>query len=166
MTEREHIENKKRLADIILNNKDSVCIGGNTYLIGALRYYTKWKISDLITKMELADESIVTLIEAMGKNIPVMAEIISLAILNDRACIEDEEKLSSLKYKIMDSSDGMEWGDALNIVFSKLDTGFFFGLTEMIKELNSMNSKGGYRKRMAQMSKQESTYQPIQNLVK
>ena len=51
LTEREHLENKSKLSDIIINKKDEITIGGNKYMIGALTYNAKWRISAAITAM-------------------------------------------------------------------------------------------------------------------
>lgn len=165
MTGKDHLKNKARLAEVVLNKKDTVSIAGENFGIGALSYYTKWMISDLITKMELEDDNIVTLVQAMSVNIPVMAEILALAILNSREQIESDA-LDELKFKILDSTNGVEWANALQVIFSKLDTGFFFGLTEMVKGLNSMNNKAGFLSGQAEKAHMEDGYQPIQNMVK
>ena len=106
MTGKDHLKNKARLAEVVLNKKDTVSIAGENFGIGALSYYTKWMISDLITKMELEDDNIVTLVQAMSVNIPVMAEILALAILNSREQIESDA-LDELKFKILDSTNGV-----------------------------------------------------------
>jgi len=165
LTEQEHLANKARLGEIINDTKDIISIGGNDYAIGALRYYTKWRISSLITKIELSDTNIINLVEAMALNVPLMAEILALAIVNDRVKIERGEA-EEIKWALTDSAENMEWGLALRTIFSKLDTGFFFGLTEMVRELNGLNDKAGYRRQAEEMMKMKEGdgYTPIRSM--
>lgn len=166
LTEREHLINKARLSEVVNNTKTPLVIGGKTYHIGALTYYAKWRISDLITRLELEDDSITTLIQAMAKNVPLMAEILAIAIIVERRVLEDGVSLEKLKWELTECADDMEWGNALKVIFDKLDTGFFFGLTEMVRMLNGMNDKAGYRKEAEKMKSQGDGYAPIQSLVR
>lgn len=141
------LQDKARLAEIITDKKTPIQLGGKTYMVGALTYYAKWEISERITQLELENEELTTLIQCMAKDIPLMAEIISIGILVKRERIAAE--LDILKYELLDNVvDGQEWVNAITIMFQKLDCGFFFGLTEMVKAINSMNDKAGLRKEM------------------
>ena len=69
---------------------------------------------------------------------------------------------------ILESKDRVEWDAVITEIFRRLDVSFFFGLTERIKDLNSMSDKAGFREMMEKMKKekQDDGYTPIQNLVK
>lgn len=172
LTEEQHLANKARLAEVVLDTKTEVKVGDKVYRIGALTYYAKWRISGLITELEVKDGNITTLIEAMSSNIPILAEILAIGILVkrnhiDRDAYEYTGELDRVKSALLDSVDDHSWGELLSTIFSKLDTGFFFGLTEMVKAINSMNDKAGYRKEIEKMkSKEDDGYLPIQSLVK
>lgn len=141
------LKDKARLAEIITDKKTPIVMGGKTYQIGALTYYAKWLISERITQLELENSELTTLIQCMAQDIPLMAEIISIGILVKRERIEAE--LDTLKYELLDNVvDGQEWVNAITTIFQKLDCGFFFGLTEMVKAINSMNDKAGLRREM------------------
>lgn len=162
ITEKEHLENKNRLAEIVTDSKTIVKVGNKEYPMGALTYYAKWEISKRITSLELSEANITTLIEAMAVNIPLLAEILAIAILRDRESID--KGLNDLKNDIMDVADELEWHTIISEIIRLLDVGFFFTLTEMIKAINSMNSKAGYRKMMEERKTMGDGYQPIQSL--
>lgn len=146
------LQDKARLAEIMTDKKTPVQLGGKTYMIGALTYYAKWLISERITQLELENEELTTLIQCMAKDIPLMSEIISIGILVKRERIDAE--LEALKYELLDNVvDGQEWVNAITIMFQKLDCGFFFGLTEMVRAINSMNDKAGLRREMEKAKK-------------
>lgn len=135
------LEDKARLAEIMLNEKTPITLGGKQYEIGALTYYAKWKISSLITKMEVVNSDISSLVSAMANNVPVLAEIVAIGILVKREKIDSDE-LEKLKFSLLDSvTDGNEWANAIGIMFKKLDCSFFFGLMEMVKAINSMSPR-------------------------
>lgn len=162
ITEKEHLENKNRLAEIVTDSKTIVKVGDKEYPMGALTYYAKWEISKRITSLELSEANITTLIEAMAVNIPLLAEILAIAILRDRESID--KGLNDLKNDIMDVADELEWHTIISEIIRLLDVGFFFTLTEMIKAINSMNSKAGYRKMMEEKKTMGDGYLPIQSL--
>lgn len=162
ITEKEHLENKNRLAEIVTDSKTIVKVGDKEYPMGALTYYAKWEISKRITSLELSEANITTLIEAMAVNIPLLAEILAIAILRDRESID--KSLNDLKNDIMDVADELEWHTIISEIIRLLDVGFFFTLTEMIKAINSMNSKAGYRKMMEERKAMGDGYLPIQSL--
>lgn len=172
LTEQEHLENKARLAEVMLDDKTEVLVGDKKYRVGALTYYAKWRISALITQLELKDETIVNLIQAMSTNLPLMAEILAIAILVKREKIDREHilykgELDTLVAELLNTVADHSWGVLLSTIFSKLDTGFFFGLTEMVKAINSMNDKAGYRQQAEKMKmEREDGYTPIRSLVK
>ena len=162
LTEKEHLDNKNRLAEIITDSKTMVKVGDKEYPLGALTYYAKWEISKRITSLELSEANVTTLIEAMAVNIPLLAEILAIAILRDRTNIESG--LNDLKDDIMNVADEIQWHTIISEIIRLLDVGFFFTLTEMIKVINSMNSKAGYRKMMEERKAMGDGYQPIQSL--
>lgn len=162
LTEKETIQNKARLAEIMLDKKTPIVLGGKTYEIGALTYYAKWLISDRITQMELENSELTNLIQCMAADIPLMAECIAIGILVKRERIERE--LNNLKFELMDNIvDGEEWIKAITTIFAKLDCGFFFGVTEMVRAINSMNDKAGLRKEVEKNKATTSGFSPIQN---
>jgi hypothetical protein len=163
LTEKDHLENKARLAEIVTDEKTIVKVGDNEYEIGALTYYAKWQISSRITKLELADAQLSTLIQSMAVNLPLLAEILGIAILRDRQKIETG--LDGLKWDIMDCANTLDWHNLLITIIKKLDTGFFFTLTELVRGINSMNDKAGYRQ-MMEKNQEGDGYVPIQNLAR
>lgn len=126
-------------AEILTNEPTYITIGDKEYAITALVPNTQWKISLLINKMQKAESSIEGILGAMGTNIPVLAEIIALAIINDETRFKAE--LEELKHELLMSQDYHQWFDIVRIIFEKLDFGFFFLITKQIEQLSTMARK-------------------------
>lgn len=126
-------------AEILLNETYPFIIGDKEYQIGALVPYTSWKISLAINKIQKAEATIDGMLGALGANIPLLAEVIALAVLNDPDKFGAE--LDELKMALLRSKDYRNWFDIVRIIFEKLDFGFFFLITRQIEQLSTMTKK-------------------------
>ena len=91
MTWKEDLEREKKLADVMLDNPQKITIGGKEYKLKALKMYTRWKISECINEMQIAENDTINILESMFSDVPLLSRIITYAILRDRDKIENEE---------------------------------------------------------------------------
>lgn len=126
-------------AEVLLNSPTKITIGGKDYMITAMCPWVSWRLSASINSVQRAEATIDSLIGALANNIPVLAEVIAIAILNDKQRIETE--LEDLKMELLLSKDYYCWMDAIKIIFEKIDFGFFFLITKQIEQLSTMATK-------------------------
>jgi hypothetical protein len=133
------LEAEGRQAEALINEPTIVLIGGKEYGIRAFSPYISWLISSKINKIQKAETNIESLIGVLANNIPILAEVIAIAILNDKDRIEKE--LEELKTELLLSNDYYKWLEYVKIIFEKIDFSFFFLITRQIEQLSTMAKK-------------------------
>lgn len=166
MTWKEDLEREKKLADVMLDNPQKITIGGKEYKLKALKMYTRWKISECINEMQIAENDTINILESMFSDVPLLSRIITYAILRDRDKIENEELFDATYSDILECDNPQEFLDAVTTIIKMMDVEWFFFIQEVAKSINILPSKAGYReKNKKENPDQEYTMQPV-NLAK
>ena len=94
MKSKEDLGYEKKLSDVMLDRGRIVTIAGREYEIKALKMYTRWLISECINEMEMSEKDTINMLENMFSDIPLLAKMITYAILRDKEAIEDKDTFS------------------------------------------------------------------------
>lgn len=106
-------EAAKRLIDIMADSPTLVKLGENEWSIRDLRTYSRVKIAEVFTKIEITDETVQNIILKEATNLKYSAEIIAIILLNHTFTedIEDNEKrIKQMTTKVLlETTDETEW---------------------------------------------------------
>lgn len=125
-----------RLAKIMNDSPTVVKFAGTEWEIKALRAGTQWLIAEEACKIvDKENMSMGDVIKQFAVNLPSVARVITLALLNDK------EKIYGEEYKRV--YDTIMWGDVhlhecallLSEVLQMIDISFFFACTDVVKTL-------------------------------
>lgn len=163
MTDRKDLENEKKLADVLLDKGENITLNGKRYVLKPLKMRTRWYISSCINAMELAEKDTINLLEAMFTDIPLMAKIITYAILRDKEKIENEDshEFQEVYENVMDVSNPQEYLDAITTIIKLMDIEWFFFIQETAKNINILPSKAGYREKVSQIKEEGYSQLPV-----
>lgn len=151
------LEYQKKLSDVLLDRGDEITIAGEVYEIKALKMRTRWYISECINQIELSEKETINIVQSMFSDIPLLAKMITYAILRDKEKIENKELFESTYNKILECDDMQEYLNAITMIISKLDIEWFFFTQEIAKSINILPSKAGFRENAKQAKEQGYT---------
>lgn len=160
------LEYQKKMSDVLLDRGQEVAIAGKTYEIKALKMRTRWYISECINKMEISEKDTVNILESMFSDIPLLAKIITYAILRDKEKIEDKELYTRTYDEILECTDMQEYLNAVTAIISMMDIEWFFFTQETVKSINILPSKAGYRAKSKEIMEEQEYSTHAVNLVK
>lgn len=133
-----------------MNDSPSVIkFAGTEWEITALKKGTQWLIAEEVCKIENIEAK--TTAEAfvgITQSMPIVCRIITLALLNDRDRIwKDEDRhvysdeYNQIYKTILWTNESTDWGVLLSDIFSMIDVGFFFQVTNAVRILKDMTAK-------------------------
>lgn len=158
------IEYQSKLSDVMLDRGEEIVIAGKSYEIKALKMRTRWLISECINKMELREKDTINILESMFTDIPLLAKMITYAILRDKENIENKELFTKTYDDILECEDMQEYLNAITTIIKLMDIEWFFFTQETVKSINILPSKAGYKEKIKEAKEQEYSMQAV-NLV-
>ena len=127
-----------RLAQIMNDSPTIVKLGGTEWKIRALKPGTQWMIaeeaSNIIKKEKL---SMGDVIKEFSTNIPSVAKVITLALLNDKNKIHGKEYQQVYDQLLWGDYDIKDWATLLVEILNLIDVDFFFASTNVIQTIRS-----------------------------
>lgn len=158
------IEYQSKLSDVMLDRGEEIVIAGKSYEIKALKMRTRWLISECINKMELSEKDTINILESMFTDIPLLAKMITYAVLRDKENIENKELFTKTYDDILECEDMQEYLNAITTIIKLMDIEWFFFTQETVKSINILPSKAGYKEKIKEAKEQEYSMQAV-NLV-
>ncbi len=147
------IDIKKDIVDILNDTPSLVMLGNKEYRVKNMRYYSLYRICNLVMDMRKADESLDTdnkVIMALCTDLNAMCEIVAIVICNhlftpdDIHTYEDVDEVMSrndklvklMKTKVMMSTyDTNQWAAIILGAIKSIDLGGFFLLRKSVSTL-------------------------------
>ena len=147
------IDIKKDIVDILNDTPSLVMLGDKEYRVKNMRYYSLYRICNLVMDMRKADESLDTdnkVIMALCTDLNAMCEIVAIVICNhlftpdDIHTYEDVDEVMSrndklvklMKTKVMMSTyDTNQWAAIILGAIKSIDLGGFFLLRKSVSTL-------------------------------
>ena len=144
------LETKKELLDIINDSPSLVKMGEKDYVVKNMRFYSLYRICELVTKMkkgeELDDDN--KILTALCTDLDAMCEVVAIVLCNHLFTCEGEnigfgefrsqndKMIDMMKTKIMEStfSDG-QWAAVILGAIKSVDLGGFFLLKKSVSML-------------------------------
>lgn len=127
-----------RLAQIMNDSPNIVKLGGTEWKIRALKPGTQWMIAEeacnIIKKEKL---SMGDVIKEFSTNIPSVAKVITLALLNDKNKIQGKEYQQVYDQLLWGDYDIKDWATLLVEILNLIDVDFFFASTNVIQTIRS-----------------------------
>lgn len=127
-----------RLAQIMNDSPNIVKLGGTEWKIRALKPGTQWMIAEeacnIIKKEKL---SMGDVIKEFSTNIPSVAKVITLALLNDKNKIHGKEYQQVYDQLLWGDYDIKDWATLLVEILNLIDVDFFFASTNVIQTIRS-----------------------------
>lgn len=140
-----------RLAQIMNNSPTIVKLQGTEWQITALKPGTQWLIAEEACKIVKGENlSMGDVIKEFATNLPSVAKVITLAILNDKDRIYSEEYQNVYDLLLWGDYDIKDWATLLVEILNLLDVDFFFASTNVIQTVRSQAL--GRKKQAAELS--------------
>lgn len=131
------LESMMRLAEIMNDSAREVTLGKKTFKLKALRAGTEWLVAEEACKIAKAGDSYGDIIKQFAANIPSVARVLCLIILNDKEKIEGDEYQALFDY-IMWEVPKDEWMEVLVECMQMLDLSAFFLHIQVIDNFRQM----------------------------
>jgi len=153
--DKNELQYQSKLSDVMLDRGKEITIAGYVYEIKALKMYTRWLISECINKMELKESDTMNILESMFSDIPLLAKIVTYAVLRDRDKIEDKELFNTTYDRMLECTDMQEYLNAITAIIERMDVEWFFFTQETVKSINILPSKAGYREKSKRVTEEQ-----------
>lgn len=126
-------EAMRRLAQIMNDTPTVVKLKGTEWRIRALKPGTQWLIAEEACKIAKGENlSMGDVIKEFATNIPAVARVITLALLNDKERINGDEYQAVYDQLLWGDYDIKDWAELLVDILNLLDVDFFFASTNVI----------------------------------
>lgn len=147
------IDIKKDIVDILNDTPSLVKLGDREYRVKNMRYYSLYRICNLVMDMRKADESLDTdnkVIMALCTDLDAMCEIVAIVICNhlftpddihnfddvDEVMSRNDKLVKMMKAKVMMSTyDTNQWAAIILGAIKSIDLGGFFLLRKSVSTL-------------------------------
>lgn len=147
------IDIKKDIVDILNDTPSLVMLGDKEYRVKNMRYYSLYRICNLVMDMRKADESLDTdnkVIMALCTDLNAMCEIVAIVICNhlftpddihsyediDEVMSRNDKLVKVMKSKVMLSTyDTNQWAAIILGAIKSIDLGGFFLLRKSVSTL-------------------------------
>lgn len=147
------IDIKKDIVDILNDTPSLVKLGDREYRVKDMRYYSLYRICNLVMDMRKADESLDTdnkVIMALCTDLDAMCEIVAIVICNhlftpddihnfedvDEVMSRNDKLVKMMKTKVMMSTyDTNQWAAIILGAIKSIDLGGFFLLRKSVSTL-------------------------------
>lgn len=127
-----------RLAQIMNDTPTIVKLGGTEWEIRALKPGTQWLIAEEACKMVKKEQmSMGDVVKEFALNLPSVARVITLALLNDKDRIYSEEYQRVYDQLLWGDYATKDWVTLLVEILNLLDVDFFFASTNVIQTVRS-----------------------------
>lgn len=127
-----------RLAQIMNDSPTIVSLKGTQWEIHALKPGTQWLIAEEACKMVKKENlSMGDVIREFALNLPSVARVITLALLNDRSRIYSQEYQKVYDQLLWGDYDIKDWATLLVEILNLLDVDFFFASTNVVQTVRS-----------------------------
>jgi hypothetical protein len=124
-------ESMERLAQVMNNSPSLAKLAGTEWEIRALHPAVQWHIAEQACKVHNVEKATFgDVLDGMAKNLPIVVDILTYALLNDKERIKNEYKM--VYEKLMWESNQSEWANLLLEVLNLLDVNFFFATTKTV----------------------------------
>lgn len=141
----------ERLAQIMNDSPTIVKLQGTEWKITALKPGTQWLIAEEACKIVKGENlSMGDVIKEFATNIPSVARVITLALLNDKEKINGDEYTQVFDQLMWGEYDVKDWATLLVEILNLLDVDFFFASTNVIQTVRSQAL--GRKKQAAELS--------------
>lgn len=149
-------ETMARLAQLMSNSPSLVTLGGTEWRICALKPGTQWLIAEESCKMIKKEKlSMGDVIKEFASNLPSVARVITLALLNDKERIYSEEYQKVFDLLMWGNLNMDNWVTLIVEILNLLDVDFFFASTNAVQTFR--NQALGRKTQAAEL------YHPEQN---
>lgn len=127
-----------RLAQIMNDSPTIVKLQGTEWEIKALKPGTQWMIAEEACKIVKKENlSMGDVIKEFALNLPSVARVITLALLNDKERIHSDEYQKVYDQLLWGDYDIKDWATLLVEILNLLDVDFFFASTNVIQTVRS-----------------------------
>ncbi|HPT40449.1 MAG TPA: hypothetical protein PLQ44_02500 [Candidatus Paceibacterota bacterium] len=132
---------QKRLLQI-MNDSPSIVKLNETeeWKITALKPAVKWRIAEVARKIKESNSDTESVLMEMANSMPLLAEVLTLALLNDKDRIESDE-FKQIYEMLMWETDDKNWGNLFLEVLGLLDVDFFFTNIELVQIFQKMTTE-------------------------
>lgn len=127
-------EAMERLAQIMNDSPTIVKLNGTEWRITALKPGTQWLIAEEACKIIKGEKmSMGDVIKEFSVNLPSVAKVITLALLNDKERIHSDEYHKVYDQLLWGDYDIKDWATLLVEILNLLDVDFFFASTNVVQ---------------------------------
>ena len=126
-----------RLAEIMNDTSRTIKLGEREFHIKALRAGTQWMVAQEACKIAKANDEFGDVIKRFAENIPLVAKVLTLVILNDKEKIYGKDYEDLYDY-IMWETPRQEWIGVLVECLQMLDLESFFLITGATDNFRTM----------------------------
>ena len=128
----------ERLAQIMNDTPTIVRLQGTEWEIKALKPGTQWMIAEEACKIVNGENlSMGDVIKEFAVNLPSVAKVITLALLNDKDRINSDEYQQIYDQLLWGDYDIKDWATLLVEILNLLDVDFFFASTNVIQTVRN-----------------------------
>lgn len=144
-------EAMQRLAQIMNDSPTIVKLQGTEWKITALKPGTQWLIAEEACKIVKEEKMAMgDVVKEFAKNLPSVAKVITLALLNDKKRINSEEYQIVFDQLMWGEYKAKDWVTLLVEILNLLEVDFFFASTNVIQTVR--NQALGRKKQAAELS--------------
>ena len=130
----------ERLAQIMNDSPTVVRLQGTEWEIRALKPGTQWMVAEEACKMVKKENlSMGDVIKEFAGNLPSVARVITLALLNDKERIHSDEYQMVFDSLMWGDYDVRDWATLLVEILNLLDVDFFFASTNVIQTVRNQS---------------------------
>lgn len=123
-----------RLAKLMSNSPSLLALGGTEWEIRALKPGTQWQIAEEACKMIKKEKmSMGDVIKEFASNLPSVARVITLALLNDKERIYSDEYQTVFDLLMWGNLNMDNWITLIVEILNLLDVDFFFASTNAVQ---------------------------------
>lgn len=128
----------ERLAQIMNDTPSIIKLKGTEYKITALKPGTQWLIAEEACKIVKGENlSMGDVIKEFATNLPAVARVLTLAMLNDKDRIYSDEYQKIYDMLLWGDFEMRDWAGLLVEILKLIDVDFFFASTNVIQTVRS-----------------------------
>jgi hypothetical protein len=128
----------ERLAQIMNDTPSIVKLKGTEYKITALKPGTQWLIAEEACKIVKGENlSMGDVIKEFATNLPAVARVLTLAMLNDKDRIFSDEYQKIYDILLWGDFEMRDWAGLLVEILKLIDVDFFFASTNVIQTVRN-----------------------------
>lgn len=128
----------ERLARIMNDSPTIVKLQGTEWQIKALKPGTQWLIAEEACKITRGENlSMGDVIKEFATNLPAVARVITLALLNDKGRINSDEYQKVYDQLLWGDYNIKDWATLLVEILNLIDVDFFFASTNVVQTVRN-----------------------------